>query len=121
MSMDPVAMNSGATFASGTNDLSAKRPKHSSNQSPSLESPLAQFPKRISESRKASTEVAESVEIAVEVQRDEGSRIVIKYLNRSGRVILQVPSAQVLGLQKAIKQALEDQNKARTENCRRQE
>jgi uncharacterized FlaG/YvyC family protein len=41
----------------------------------------------------------------VEVQRDsETTEVVIKYLNRSGSVILQVPSSEVLGVAHAIDQ-----------------
>jgi uncharacterized FlaG/YvyC family protein len=46
----------------------------------------------------------------VRVQRDSGvnSQIVIKYLDSKGNLILQIPSSQVLGLARAIEQALED-------------
>jgi len=44
------------------------------------------------------------------VQRDSGlnGQIVIKYLDSEGNLILQIPSSQVLGLAKAIEQALQD-------------
>ncbi|HTS04380.1 MAG TPA: hypothetical protein VMP68_02275 [Candidatus Eisenbacteria bacterium] len=44
------------------------------------------------------------------VQRDSGlnGQIVIRYLDSEGNLILQIPSSQVLGLAKAIEQALED-------------
>ncbi|HXJ85946.1 MAG TPA: hypothetical protein VMS18_03960 [Candidatus Binatia bacterium] len=47
----------------------------------------------------------------VQVQRDNESsgQIVIKYLDHSGQVILQIPSSQVLGLARAIEKALEEQ------------
>jgi len=52
-----------------------------------------------------------------EVQVQQGSqtdgRIVIKYLDASGNVILQIPSSQVLGLARAIDQALNNQQKIR--------
>jgi len=47
------------------------------------------------------------------VQRDSQNQIVIKYLDGSGKVIFQVPSAQVLALQHAIEQALEQQAQSR--------
>ena len=49
----------------------------------------------------------------VEVQRESGNRIVIKYLDASGRLIFQVPTSQVLELNKAIEQALEHQAQTR--------
>jgi hypothetical protein len=46
------------------------------------------------------------------VQRDpETTEIVIKYLDRSGSVILQVPSSQVLGVAHAIDQDLAQEAK----------
>ena len=46
----------------------------------------------------------------VRVQRDStDGHIVIKYMDASGRLILQIPSSQVLGLARAIDQALEEQ------------
>lgn len=50
----------------------------------------------------------------VQVQRDSQNQIVIKYLDGSGRVIFQVPSSQVVALQRAIEQALEDQVQRRS-------
>jgi uncharacterized FlaG/YvyC family protein len=45
------------------------------------------------------------------VQRDDESngQIVIKYLDHSGQVILQIPSSQVLGLARAIEKTFEEQ------------
>lgn len=47
----------------------------------------------------------------VRVQRDEeaNGQIVIKYVDESGNLILQIPSSQVLGLARAIEQALQEQ------------
>ena len=50
----------------------------------------------------------------VQVQRDSQNQIVIKYLDGSGRVIFQVPSSQIVALQQAIEQALEDQAQRRS-------
>lgn len=52
-----------------------------------------------------------------EVEVQQGSqtdgRIVVKYLDPSGNLILQIPSSQVLGLARAIDQALNEQQKTR--------
>jgi uncharacterized FlaG/YvyC family protein len=47
----------------------------------------------------------------VQVQRVNGASgdIVIRYIDASGNLILQIPSSQVLGLARAIEQALEEQ------------
>ena len=52
----------------------------------------------------------------VQVQRVNGAGgdIVIRYLDASGNLILQIPSAQVLGLARAVEQALEQQANRRT-------
>lgn len=57
------------------------------------------------------TETPETPRDAVQVQRDDESngQIVIKYLDHSGQVILQIPSSQVLSLARAIEKALEEQ------------
>jgi hypothetical protein len=51
----------------------------------------------------------------VQVQRDNETNgaIVVKYLDHSGSVILQVPSSQVLGLMRAIDQDFQEAAKAR--------
>lgn len=51
----------------------------------------------------------------VQVQRDRetNNQIVIRYLDASGELILQVPSSQVLGLSRAIAQTFEEQACAR--------
>src|SRR5579864_5272255 len=56
----------------------------------------------------------------VHVQRDNGANgeIVIRYVDPSGNLILQIPSSQVLGLARAIEQALEEQAKLRTDESR---
>ncbi len=47
----------------------------------------------------------------VRVQRDEeaNGQIVIKYMDAAGNMILQIPSQQVLGLARAIEEALQEQ------------
>jgi len=53
----------------------------------------------------------------VQVQRVNGASgdIVIRYLDASGNLILQIPSSQVLGLARAVEQALEEQANRKTE------
>ena len=55
----------------------------------------------------------------VQVQRDGGTNgvIVIKYLDHSGSVVLQVPSSQVLGMMRAIDQDFAAKTKARSERA----
>lgn len=52
----------------------------------------------------------------VQVQRDEetNGEIVIKYMDHSGNVILQVPSSQVLGMKRLIGQDFRKAAEART-------
>ena len=52
----------------------------------------------------------------VEVQRDSeaNDEIVIKYMDQSGNVILQVPSSQVLGMVRAIDQDFQREERVRT-------
>ncbi len=54
-------------------------------------------------------EAASSTGDEVQVHRDDEGSIVIKYVDRSGNVVLQVPSSQVLGLTRAIEKALNDE------------
>jgi hypothetical protein len=53
----------------------------------------------------------------VKVQRDSqtNGEIVIRYIDRSGQVILQVPSEQLLNLSRLIGQDLDREQKARAE------
>jgi uncharacterized FlaG/YvyC family protein len=53
----------------------------------------------------------------VQVQRDQetNGEIVIRYLDRSGDVILQVPSSQVLDVTRAIDANLQQEAKVRTD------
>ena len=63
-----------------------------------------------------------SVSAPAEVQQDEvqvqqdseiKDEIIIRYVNPAGNVILQIPSSQVLGVQRAIDQVFEQEAKAR--------
>jgi len=51
----------------------------------------------------------------VQVQRTDGvsGDIVIKYVDASGSLILQIPSEQVLGLARAVERAIEAQDNRR--------
>jgi hypothetical protein len=76
-------------------------------------------PKRDAHDPKNEPQPSEIGEDEVQVQRDSESNneIVIKYVDRAGNLILQVPSSQVLGLARAIEQALAEQSTER-ENAR---
>lgn len=58
---------------------------------------------------------AEMPQDEVQVQRDSSTNgdIVIKYLDHSGEVVLQIPSSQVLGVARAIDEELALEAKAR--------
>jgi hypothetical protein len=62
---------------------------------------------------------AETPQDEVDVQRDSqtGGDVVIQYKDQSGNLILQVPSSQVLGLERALRQEFreEAEAQARTE------
>jgi hypothetical protein len=51
----------------------------------------------------------------VQVQQDSEIKdeIIIRYVNPAGNVILQIPSSQVLGVQRAIDQVFQQETKAR--------
>ena len=75
-------------------------------------------PKQEVPNASTSSQLAEMPEDEVQVQQDSqtNGRIVIRYLDQAGDLILQVPSSQVLGLARAIDQALQQQAQARTKN-----
>jgi hypothetical protein len=83
--------------SSGTPD-SGTSPKQETSQ-PSQTAALAEFPQD-----------------EVQVQRDSQTNgdIVIRYVDHLGDLVLQVPSSQVLGLARAIDQALAQEAKARS-------
>lgn len=111
MSVNPVASvqpSAGADLADASlhRDRSVPAPRHSSEPSqpdPGIASNRDQL------LTSASTVSAEGPQDEVEVQRDSGAdgEIVIRYLNQSGNVILQVPSSEVLGMARAAEQDLE--------------
>lgn len=71
---------------------------------------------RVPENAAASFEMPQD---EVQVQRDSETNgvIVIKYLDHSGSVVLQVPSSQVLGMMRAIDQDFAEKAKARSEQA----
>lgn len=60
---------------------------------------------------------ADMAEDEVQVQREDpiNGEIVIRYVDHSGKLILQVPSAQVLDVARGIEQSLKDTAKSRNE------
>ena len=97
MSMNPVEMISASSEKRSKSDLGT-------NSNREL---------RLSES---DPQAAPASRGEVQVQRDSerSDVIVIKYLDRSGNLILQMPSSQVLHLAQAIEKALEQDAQKRT-------
>ena len=117
MSMNPATQI--GTVADATSAAESVRPARfpRSQNEPGRPRPVSDpDPKQEIANRKQVSQAAELPQDEVQVQRDTESngQIVIRYLDRSGRLILQVPSSQVLGLARAIEQALEEQTKDRT-------
>ncbi len=70
-------------------------------------------------SRTPTPPAAETAQDEVQVQRDSESngQIVIRYVDKSGNLILQIPSSQVLGLARALERTLSQQTKHRVANA----
>jgi hypothetical protein len=100
-SSDPIEIGSAAKNASGVERLRA-------GVNPGTDPKKERHPVTLQE------DYPLQVQDAVQVQREGQDHIIIKYFDRTGRVILQVPSSQLLGLQKAIERALDDQERNRT-------
>jgi len=120
MSVNPVsfiAMNE--TAGGQANRRAVPIPKSSSGEGAAPE--FGTVPKRRAHDPEGEQRFSEMWrdEVQVQVQRDSESNneIVIKYVDRSGNLILQIPSSQVLGLARAIEQALAEQATER-ENAR---
>jgi hypothetical protein len=112
MSINPVPAVSNAINAS----LTAGAGRSSSARAPGPHEPSPRpnsgaRPIQEIQQRPQTSETLEIPKDEVQVQRDSASngQIVIRYLDHSGQVILQVPSSQVLGLARAIERALEEQ------------
>jgi len=110
MSINPVQEN--LTVADARPATQAIRPRAAvtSEARPPHSKPGAE-PIRDAPQAPRPSESSEIPRDEVQVQRDSESngQIVIKYLDHSGQVILQIPSSQVLGLARAIDKALEEQ------------
>jgi len=121
MSMNPATQI--GTVADATSAAEVVRPGTKpprSQQETKAERPVSDpDPKQEIVNRRQAPQAAELPQDEVQVQRDTdgNGQIVIRYLDHSGQVILQVPSSQVLGLARAIEQALEKQTKDRTEKA----
>lgn len=108
MSINPVATDTAPAPPSlDTRELSSSNA--SVVKKTSADANLGSEPKQENSPRTPEEYSPPQLEDAVQVQRDGQDQIVIKYLDKEGRLVLQVPSSQVLGLQKAIERALEDQ------------
>jgi len=116
MSIDPVPAAGYTTNASLTTAGVRSSPVPTSEpQVPSTQPNSGPEPTQEIRQRPQTSESSEIPKDEVQVQRDSESngQIVIRYLDHSGQVILQVPSSQVLGLARAIERALEEQAKHR--------
>jgi hypothetical protein len=73
-------------------------------------------PKQEASQPNQASALAEFPQDEVQVQRDSQTNgdIVIRYVDHLGDLVLQVPSSQVLGLTRAIDQALDQEVKARS-------
>ena len=116
MSIDPVsAIGLSSEAKPQPNDV--RRPQ----SSPDAAEPVSPRPNVVRVSNQSGpapssdSQAPETAEDEVQVQQGSQTdgRIVIKYLDASGNVILQIPSSQVLGLARAIDQALNEQQKTR--------
>ena len=116
MSINPVTGISPAEPAQNT-DAEARPlrpwpgvgPKPASNATES-----GTLPERETQSPKASAEPQPLPEDEVQVQHDRvDGEIVIKYLDRAGEVVLQVPSSQVVGITRSIASDFQEAAKER--------
>ena len=113
MSLDPVlAITAVASRSVQPNDFPDRAAPVKARPRPvPPDSGLA--PNRESQAPRKATKSFELPRDEVQVQRDAQNQIVIQYLDGSGKVIFQVPSSQILALQQAIEQALEQQEQSR--------
>lgn len=112
MSVNPLAdMTAMVETAPGHADRGQKHPTNSSAQTTQA-SKTGKSPNGEKQLPDPGCNSSRPDEDAVQVQRESGNHIVIKYLDRSGSVIFQVPTSQVIALQKAIEQVLDKE-----ENC----
>ncbi len=117
MSINPVAMI-GPIFeaqSSGTSVRGEQRVVSREDGGPNR-SISGTEPKREIHSPTGDPESAKLAQDEVQVQRDQGTNgeIVIRYVDHSGNLILQVPSSQVLGMMRSIGQDFEEAAARRT-------
>ena len=117
MSINPVpgTVPFEATAAAGTTTCAASSAAQAPE--PHSSSPdLGPKPKSETQQDQKPSVASEVPEDEVRVQRDNSmnGEIVIRYVDAGGNLVLQIPSSQVLGLARAIEQALEKQTKTHT-------
>ena len=110
MSIDPVQTVGAEANTAGASAVSRYDASNSFRTS-SVRSHSEPKPRVEIHAAKSNSESAEMPRDEVQVQRVNGASgdIVIRYLDAAGHLILQIPSSQLLGLAKAIDQALEEQ------------
>lgn len=114
MSIDPVLAIAAVPTASTRSDFPAR-----SGQKLQVNSAHPDLKIRANRELEVPPKEAKSFELpqdVVQVQRESQHQIVIKYLDDAGKVIFQLPSSQVLALQRAIEKALENQARSRDSN-----
>lgn len=116
MSIDPVSA-SGLSPESKPQPADIRRPQVSPGAAnPTSPRPsVARVSNRSTPVPSSDSPAPETLKDEVQVQRgrETDGKIVIKYLDHSGNLILQIPSSQVLGLARAIDQALDQEQKIR--------
>ena len=108
MSINPVQQPdpiSGARATDGS--VRAASTFHSAGSTRPVAPDLGSGPKREIHDQPSTSEASDLSQDEVQVQHDGGDgQIVIRYLDGSGNLILQIPSSQVLGLARAVDEAL---------------
>jgi len=115
MSVNPVSVVPMSEAAGGPADSRLASHARPSSGREEVSPEFVIVPRRDTHAPKNDLQPSEMAQDEVQVQRDSQSNdeIVIKYVDRAGNLILQVPSSQVLGLARAIEQALADQSTER--------
>jgi hypothetical protein len=115
MSIHPVPTVSPAVDPAASS-ANARQNQAALAQPSTAQSEPGNKPKREDPPLEPSVDSSELPRDEVQVQRVNGASgdIVIRYLDASGNLILQIPSSQVLGLARAVEQALEEQADRRT-------
>ena len=114
MSISPVTQIGETASAPGGGN--ARAAQVSISEVPARKAPpeLGTEPKQEVHDPRNGSQSSELSQDEVQVQQNNGDgTIIIRYLDGSGNLILQIPSSQVLGLARAIEQALQEQAKDR--------